>query len=127
MTAKTAKPAAKLIDDCFVLEKDRLPHQEAIGILKARVRPVTGTEQVPLAAACGRFLAVPLDSPRQIPAHDNAAVDGSAFASSGFDFAKGAAFRVIGEASAGHPYQGTLLPGGAVRIFTGAVVPAGLD
>jgi molybdopterin molybdotransferase len=127
MTAKSAKPGSKLIDDCFILDKDRLPHQEAIGILKARVHPVTGTEQVALAEACGRFLAAPIVAPRSIPAHDNAAVDGYAFASSDYDAAEGAAFRVIGEAAAGHPFQGSLLSGGAVRIFTGAVVPAGLD
>ena len=124
MTAKSAKPDSKLIDDCFILDKDRLPHQAAIGILKARVHSITGTEQVPLAEACGRFLAEPIVSPRPIPAHDNAAVDGYAFASSDYDAAKGAAFRVIGEAAAGHPFQGSLLSGGAVRIFTGAVVPA---
>lgn len=118
---------AKLIDDCFVLDKDRLPHDEALGILEARVHPVTGTEQVPLAEACGRFLAEPIISPRPIPAHDNAAVDGYTFTSSDYDVAKGTAFRVVGEAAAGHPFQGSLPSGGAVRIFTGAVVPAGLD
>ena len=118
---------AKLIDDCFVLDKDRLPHDEAIGILKARVHPVTGTEQVPLAGASGRFLAEPIVSPRPIPAHDNAAVDGYAFASSGYDVTNGTAFRVVGEAAAGHPFKGALPGGAAVRIFTGAVVPAGLD
>ena len=46
---------AKLVDDCFVLDKDRLPHEEAIGILKGRIHPVTGTEQVPLAVARGRY------------------------------------------------------------------------
>ena len=59
---------AKLIDDCFILDKDRLPHDEALSILKARVHPVTNTEDVPLADACGRFLAEPIVSPRSIPA-----------------------------------------------------------
>ena len=38
----TASKSAKLIDDCFVLDKDRIPHSEALAILKARVRPVVG-------------------------------------------------------------------------------------
>lgn len=118
---------AKLIDDCFVLDKDRLPHDEAIGILKARVQPVTGMERVPLADACGRFLAEPIVSPRPIPGHDNAAVDGYAFSSADYDPATGSALRVLGEAVAGHPLQGPLTSAGAVRIFTGAVIPAGLD
>jgi molybdopterin molybdotransferase len=118
---------AKLIDDCFILDKDRLPHDEAIGILKARVQPVTGVDQVPLADACGRFLAEPVVSPRPIPGHDNAAVDGYAFSSVDYDPANGTAFRIIGEAVAGHPFQARPTSGDAVRIFTGAVMPMSLD
>ena len=118
---------AKLVDDCFVLDKDRLAHEEAIGILKGCVHPVTGTEQVPLAVASGRFLAEPIVAPRPIPAHDNAAVDGYAFASSDYDRANGSEFRVDGEAVAGHPFQGNPSSGSALRIFTGAVMPVGLD
>ena len=118
---------AKLIDDCFVLDKDRLPHDEALRILKSRVTPVMGAEQVPLAEAAGRFLAAPIVAPRAIPAHDNAAVDGFAFAASDYDAQKGASLKIVGEASAGHPFDGTPAPKSAVRIFTGAVMPSGLD
>ncbi len=118
---------AKLIDDCFVLDKDRLPHREAIEILKARVRPVMDTEQVPLATAAGRFLAEPVGAVRDIPGHDNAAVDGYAFAASGYDTESGASLKIVGEAAAGHPFQGAVPAGSAVRIFTGAVMPDGLD
>ncbi|MGB2931731.1 MAG: molybdopterin molybdenumtransferase MoeA, partial [Methyloceanibacter sp.] len=65
-----------LADDCFFHDKDRLPHGEALAILKARVRPVVGTEAVALDAAAGRYLAAAVVAPRSIPAHDNAAVDG---------------------------------------------------
>ena len=119
--------ARKLIDDCFVLDKDRIPHSEAIEILKGRVRPVTGIERVPLAGATGRFLAEPVVSPRDIPAHDNAAVDGYAFGSSCYDLGKGTTFKIAGEAAAGHPFPGALDDESAVRIFTGAMMPAGLD
>ncbi|BAQ18648.1 molybdopterin molybdotransferase MoeA [Methyloceanibacter caenitepidi] len=118
---------AKLIDDCFVLDKDRLPHHEAIEILKSRVRPVTGTESVSVAEANGRFLAEAVVSPRAIPGHDNAAVDGYAFASREYDPKAGTDFDIVGEAMAGHPFQGSVPQGAAVRIFTGAVIPAGLD
>ena len=117
----------KLPTDCFVLDKDRLPHGEAIAILKARVQPVTRIEQVPLAEAKGRFLAAPVVAPRAIPAHDNAAVDGYAFAASGYDFGRGGAFRIAGEATAGHPFEGVVTGDGAVRIFTGAMMPDSLD
>jgi molybdopterin molybdotransferase len=118
---------AKLIDDCFVLDKDRLPHDEAIAILKSRVRPVVEVEPVPVGEAAGRFLAQAITSPRPIPAHDNAAVDGYAFAHAAYDQAKGARFRVVGQAAAGHPLNETAPPDSAVRIFTGAVMPQGFD
>src|SRR4029453_6842712 len=118
---------AKLIDDCFVLDKDRLPHDEAVAILKSRVRPVVGTEQVKLAEAEGGSLAARVTSPRAIPAHDNAAVDGYAFGYSAYDRERGASLKVIGQAAAGHPFSGTPPAGAAVRIFTGAAMPQGLD
>ena len=118
---------ARLNDDCFVLDKDRLPHHEALAILKSRVRPVVGIEQVPLSAAAGRFLAETIVSPRPIPAHDNAAVDGYAFAHAAYDQGKGARLKIVGEAAAGHPFKNTPPPDSAVRIFTGAVMPAGCD
>ena len=118
---------AKLIDDCFVLDKDRLPHAEAIAILKSRVRPVVGVEQVPVADAAWRFLAEDIVSPRAIPAHDNAAVDGYAFAHAAYDPDQGATLKVVGQAAAGHPCNETPTRGNTVRIFTGAVMPEGLD
>lgn len=118
---------AKLIDDCFVLDKDRLPHGEALAILKSRVRPVVAVEEVPLSEAMGRFLAAPIVAPRAIPAHDNAAVDGYAFAYAAYDKERGAKLKVVGQAAAGHPFGAVPPPDSAVRIFTGAVMPQGLD
>ncbi|HEX2509356.1 MAG TPA: molybdopterin molybdotransferase MoeA, partial [Microvirga sp.] len=118
---------ARLADDCFVLDKDRLPHEEALAILKARVRPVVAIEEVPLGEAAGRFLAESIIAPRPIPAHDNAAVDGYAFSYAAYDKEKGASLAVAGEARAGHPFAGVPPAGSAVRIFTGAVMPAGFD
>ncbi len=118
---------AKLIDDCFVLDRDRIPHHEALAILRSRVSPAVEGEEVPLAEAAGRFLAEAIVSPRPIPAHDNAAVDGYAFAHSAYNKEEGASLIVAGEASAGHPFQAVPPPNSAVRIFTGAVMPSGLD
>ena len=63
---------------------------------------------------------------RDIPAHDNSAVDGYAFAFSG-DLAAGAMLPIAGRAAAGHALPGPARSEAAVRILTGAVVPAGLD
>ena len=115
---------ARLSDDCFVLDKDRLPHREALAILKARVGPVVAVEEISLAEAAGRFLAESVVAPRPIPAHDNAAVDGYAFAFAAYDRDKGARLEIAGEArgrsSLPLPFLRSV---GAVRIFTGAVMP----
>ena len=117
----------KLADDCFFHDKDRMPHDEALAILKSRVRPVVDVESIDLHIAQGRYLAEFVLAPRDIPAHDNAAVDGYAFSHSGYDRQTGARLKIVGEAAAGHPYQSTPSSDDAVRIFTGAVMPDGFD
>jgi molybdopterin molybdotransferase len=118
---------AKLINDCFVLDKDRIPHGEAIAILKARVPPIADVEEVLLTDAVGRYLAEPVTALRPIPGHDNAAVDGYAFAYTSYRGSQGARLKIVGEASAGHAFEGEAAKESAVRIFTGAVMPSGLD
>ncbi len=46
----------KLLDDCFLHDKDRLRHGEALAILRERLTPVTAPESVPLAKAVGRVI-----------------------------------------------------------------------
>ncbi|MXN67402.1 molybdopterin molybdenumtransferase MoeA [Stappia sp. GBMRC 2046] len=116
----------RLIDDCFLHDKDRLKHADALAILKERVSRVVSGEAVPLEAAHGRLLAEDIHAPRNVPAHDNAAVDGYAFASRDFE-ATGGFFPVVARVAAGHPAPDPVPAGGAVRIFTGAVMPEGLD
>ena len=117
----------KLSDDCFFHDKDRMPHDEALAILKSRVRPVVDVESINLHMALGRYLAESVLAPRDIPAHDNTAVDGYAFNHSGFDRQGGSRLQIVGEATAGHPYPSTPSSDDAVRIFTGAVMPDGFD
>ena len=116
-----------LRDDCFALGEKRIKAEDALKLLEERVRPVVGTEEVALSEAHGRFLAVGVVSDRDVPGFDNSAIDGYAFA---FDdlAAKGETrLPVTARAAAGHPAAKALEPGGAVRIFTGAVVPEGAD
>jgi molybdopterin molybdotransferase len=61
-----------------------------------------------------------------VPAADNAAVDGYAFAHDEYA-ATGGFFPVVARIAAGHPPQVSHRPGTAARIFTGAVMPAGAD
>lgn len=117
----------KLADDCFILDKDRLPHGEALAILKSRVRPIVEMEEVTLESAAGRYLGEAIVAPRPIPAHDNAAVDGYSFVYASYDKTRANRFKIAGEASAGHSFPALPPPSSTVRIFTGAVMPSGHD
>jgi molybdopterin molybdotransferase len=117
----------KLLDDCFLHDKDRLTHAQALDILRSRLGPVVGVERVPLADVCGRILAETIIAPRNIPDHTNAAVDGYAFAHAHYDKEHGARFAIKGRAAAGHAFGTPLGAGEALRILTGAVMPDGAD
>lgn len=118
---------AKLVDDCFVQSEERISHGAAIEALRSRVAPVAGASRVNLHDLNGRVIAEPVRAVRAIPSHTNAAVDGFAFRHADYDAAAGSAFPVSGRAAAGHPLQSVPPSGTAVRIFTGAAMPAGLD
>ena len=79
----------KLLDDCFLSDRDRLRHDEALAILRARIAAVVGVERLALADALNRVLAEAVVAQRDVPAHTNAAVDGYSFAAS--DYRAGAA------------------------------------
>ncbi|MGB6752221.1 MAG: gephyrin-like molybdotransferase Glp [Xanthobacteraceae bacterium] len=83
-------------------------------------------EQVPLAQADGRVLAEDLKALRTQPPADLSAMDGYAVRAS--DVTKAPArLKVIGEVAAGRPFDKSVGPGEAARIFTGGVVPDGAD
>ncbi len=118
----------RLAQDCFAYGGQRIQVAAAHRLLRERTAPVAGVEQVPLATAAGRCLAAPLVSPRDVPAFDNAAVDGFAFAHDPAMREHGAQLTLVpGRAAAGHPFAGTVPPGAALRVLTGAVMPAGTD
>lgn len=119
--------AQRLLNDCFLHGDERISHAEALAALGARIVPVAREETVVLAAAAGRILARPVEAPHPVPNHTNAAVDGYAFAAADYDLSSGSTLPVLGRAAAGRAYSGPVQPGAAVRIFTGAVLPEGLD
>ena len=84
------------------------------------------TERVPILQALQRVLAEPVVAGRDIPPLTNSAMDG--YAVRGADVAQAPArLQVIGEVAAGHVSTATVTPGTAVRIMTGAPLPAGAD
>jgi len=90
----------------------------------AGLRP-TPAELVALPDAWGRVTATQVIARLTQPPDDVSAMDGYALRAA--DGTAGAILRVIGAAPAGHPFDGQLGPGEAVRLFTGSVVPAGAD
>ncbi len=98
--------------------------EEALGAVLALVAPV-GAESVPLREAGGRVLAEPVVAARAQPPFAASAMDG--YAARSADVAPGTRLRVLGEAAAGRPWGGTVEPGTAIRILTGAPIPAGAD
>jgi molybdopterin molybdotransferase len=79
-------------------------------------------ETVPLAKAAGRWMCAPAVATRDQPPFDASAMDGYAVQG---DPTLGSSFKIIGEVAAGHGFSGSVGPGQAVRIFTGAPVPEG--
>ncbi|MEM8795791.1 MAG: gephyrin-like molybdotransferase Glp [Pseudomonadota bacterium] len=121
----SAEPADRL-NDCFLHDKDRLRHQEALSILKEGLAPLGRTETVPLSNATGRIIAEAISAPRDVPLTDNAAVDGYAFAHSSLGD-QPTILPVVERIVAGETSSIALSPGNAARIFTGASMPSGAD
>ena len=86
---------------------------------------IADIEMVPLRDAFGRTLGADLVAQRTQPPKDVSAMDGYALRAA--DVIDGRRARLVGESAAGRGHGGTLAPGEAVRIFTGAPVPGGAD
>jgi molybdopterin molybdotransferase len=97
---------------------------DALAAVLAKAEPLPA-EEVPLEAAVGRVLTADLAALRTQPPADVSAMDG--YAVRGDDVAAPGVLRVIGEVAAGRSFPGTIGPGEAARIFTGAVIPDGAD
>lgn len=85
------------------------------------------SELLALGAALDRVLAEDVVSPIDVPAHDNSAMDGYAFAASALQPGQGLRLRIAGSVHAGAAWPEALQPGECLRIMTGAVMPAGAD
>lgn len=93
------------------------------GVL-SRVEPLEPIE-LALLEAHGCVLSTSVTAPEDIPRFANSAMDGYAVVAA--SVRPGVGLEVVGEAAAGGPYPGTVEPGKAVRIMTGAPIPDGTD
>jgi molybdopterin molybdotransferase len=116
-----------LRNDCFALPPGVhwTPVDEALANLKQRLRPVTTTEQVSVDTALGRIAAQDVMANRANPPLPNTAVDGYGFAGG-----RGEGDHELplmqGRAAAGDA-PGKVPEGRAIRVLTGAALPAGVD
>ncbi|MBC8158885.1 MAG: molybdopterin molybdotransferase MoeA [Alphaproteobacteria bacterium] len=118
---------AKPTDDCFTPGSELMPLEEALALLANTLEPATGIETVALIEGLNRTLAETVISDRDVPPHNNSAVDGYAFFFDDVLPDGETRLPVTGRIAAGHPLNRPAKRGEALRIFTGAPVPDGSD
>ncbi|WP_405108797.1 gephyrin-like molybdotransferase Glp [Paenibacillus sp. FSL K6-1217] len=113
------------------VEKTRTPVTVAEAVLRVTGRVCrTGTETIPLHASYGRILAEPLTATHDVPHFTRSPYDGYAIASADSAGASGSnrvSFTVVDHIGAGEVSQAVIGRGEAVRLMTGAALPAGAD
>jgi len=108
---------------------ERADVEEVQDFLRARIRPLA-SEAVDLLSCVGRVLAEDVRAEVDVPGFARSAMDGYAvcgedtFGASGYD---PIALEVLGEALPGKPFAGRVGRGSAIRVMTGAPIPAGAD
>ncbi len=108
-------------------DPNSMPVEKAREHIRAFLSPVTTVERLSIRATLGRVLAEDVISPVNVPQHDNSAMDGYAVRFADLKSDAESTLKIVGASFAGKPFQGTLAAGQAVRIMTGAVIPAGAD
>jgi molybdopterin molybdotransferase len=118
---------AQLSDDCFAFSGPLMPVDEVDRLIVERVAPVAEAETVALSAAAGRVVARDVAAPVDLPPFDNSAVDGFAVCHRDLNAAAETRLAIVDRVAAGHSATRSLASGSAIRIFTGAPMPAGAD
>ncbi|SHI03739.1 bifunctional molybdopterin-guanine dinucleotide biosynthesis adaptor protein MobB/molybdopterin molybdotransferase MoeA [Ferrimonas marina] len=108
---------------CDDTERKQLSVQQGLDRILAMANPITEQQAVSLIDSLNRVLAEETVSPINVPQHTNSAMDGYGFA---YD-PTCEQYRVVAEVFAGYHYPEPLQPGEAVKIMTGAPMPAGAD
>src|SRR5882762_4519526 len=102
-----------------------IPVAEAIRIVKQQTSALP-TESISLVEARGRFLAQDIVADSDLPPFDRSQMDGYAVCARDTQNVP-AKLRIVGESAAGRGWHQEMKAGEAVRIMTGAPVPAGAD
>ncbi|BAT60389.1 molybdopterin molybdenumtransferase [Variibacter gotjawalensis] len=118
---------AQLSDDCFAFGGKLMSIDDVERLMLERISPIDGQSTVKLAAARGRVLARDLIATVDLPPFANSAVDGYAVRHGDLSSDGGTRLRVAERLTAGTEPTSPVLPGTAVRVFTGAPMPEGAD
>src|SRR5579872_5441398 len=118
---------AQLTDDCFAFSGPLMPIAEMEALIAARIASVTETERVGLHGARARVTASDVKAPVDLPPFDNSAVDGYAVRHADLKHDGETHMKISGRLTAGQRADAALGSGEAIRIFTGAPMPAGAD
>ncbi len=117
----------QLKDDCFAFGGELITLPKALAELDRRLSVAALPVDEPVASCDRRILAEDIVSDRDVPPHANAAVDGYAFRFRDLAPEGSGWLHIAGRTGAGHPWARNLPPGAAVRVLTGAVLPADAD
>lgn len=101
------------------------PLEEARADVLAAIKPLE-LERVPLADVAGRILAQDITAPHDVPPFPNSAMDGYAVIASDLEEIP-VKLEVLEDVPAGSVATSTVAPGTAIKIMTGAPMPAGAD
>lgn len=107
--------------------------QGAFTVDQALKKILLNTEQIsdynklPLRDCLNRTLFEDIESPQNVPAHDNSAMDGYAVASADLPHERSKKFKLIGTAFAGRPFTDAIGQNECIRIMTGAIMPDSTD
>ena len=101
-----------------------LPLHQARARILAALQPLGGSEILSLAGCLGRISAAAVLAREAVPGFRASMMDGYAIAGEALP-APGSRWALVGGSAPGAPYGGSLSPGQAIRILTGAPVPEG--
>ena len=118
---------AQLTDDCFAFSGPLLRLDDMERLIGERIAPVAEVERVPLTEARGRVLLTDVVAPVDLPPFDKSAVDGYAVRHADLKAEADTRLTISGRLMAGAADALSIKPGEAIRIFTGAAMPANAD
>jgi molybdopterin molybdotransferase len=104
--------------------REGLPLERARDQLLSALQPLEGNELLPLALALGRVSAEAVHAAEAVPGFRASIMDGYALAGDGAAPPSGSSWRLVGRSAPGAPHQGELGEDEAIRVLTGAPLPA---